>query len=81
MCFSMLTTAVKDHHRKAHKHHPLLSGVPRLPLIGVLAFSSGSSRGPRLAALEGLLKVVKHSRKCNEAQLVVDEMGDVIVPT
>ena len=35
----------------------------------------------KVGSLRGVAEVVQHSGKCNEAQLVVDEMGDVIVPT
>ena len=35
----------------------------------------------KVGSLRGIAEVVQHSGKCNEAQLVVDEMGDVIVPT
>ena len=52
--------------------------TPSSPLIGASAFSSDCLRGP---SLRGIAEVVQRSGKCNVAQLVVDKMEDVIVPT
>ena len=76
-----MVSVVEGHHREAHQHLSVLSCGGLFAPDWCFGLFKRLFKRTVVGSLASIAEVVQKSGRCNEAQLVVDETGSVIVPT